>query len=182
MLLHLLWDIKVANGFQTVVPSIRNMNDSGYLDCQEFVRLSRSRAELFLTLYSTGVTTRQLQGANSMILMFTSDHCVWCDSLKSMLKDESKALGLEQNIYEVDVEKQYLIAEAYGILVVPTLVAGSYKISGVPSSSDLHSFLLQAVSSGYLKYGRKSVKSVLREVHQIRAIESSKDAIIRTAS
>jgi len=99
-----------------------------------------------------------------------------------MLEHESEALGTEQNIYEVDVERQYRIAEAYGILVVPTIVAGSYKISGVPSESDLRSFLLQAVSRGFLRYSKKSVKSVLREVHQIRASESSKDPIVRTAS
>ena len=117
-----------------------------------------------------------------MILLFTSDQCAWCGMLKSMLEEESEALGTEQNIYEVDVERQYRIAEAYGILVVPTLVAGSCKISCVPEASDLRSFLLQAVSSGFLRYGRKSVKSVLREVHQIRASESSKDPIVRTAS
>ncbi len=117
-----------------------------------------------------------------MILMFTSDHCIWCGSLKSMIETESEALGLEQNIYEVDVERQYRIAEAYGILVVPTLVAGSFKISGVPSSSDLRSFLLQAVSSGFLIYGRKSVKSVLQEVHKLRASESLKETVVRPAS
>ncbi len=158
------------------------MNDLVYTDCQEAVQMSRFEAVVFRTLYSTGVTTRQLQGAYSMILLFTSDHCVWCGSLKLMIENESEALGVEQNIYEVDVEKQYRIAEAYGILIVPTLVAGSYKISGVPSSTDLRSFLLQAVSSGFLRYDRKFVKSVLREVHQIRASEFSKDTILRTAS
>jgi hypothetical protein len=98
-----------------------------------------------------------------------------------MLEEESEALGTEQNVYEVDVERQYRIAEAYGILAIPTLVAGPYKISGVPSTSDLRSFLLQAISGGFLRYGRKSVKSVLREVHQIRAAES-KDSMIRTIS
>ncbi|MFX1559593.1 MAG: thioredoxin family protein [Promethearchaeota archaeon] len=117
-----------------------------------------------------------------MILLFTSDQCAWCGVLRSMLEEESEALGTEHNIYEVDVERQYRIAEAYGILVVPTLVAGSCKISGVPETSDLRSFLLQAISSGFLRYGGKSVKSVLREVHQIRASESSKDPIVRTAS
>ena len=42
-----------------------------------------------------------------MILLFTSDHCAWCGVLKSMLENESEALGTEQNIYEVDVERQY---------------------------------------------------------------------------
>ena len=117
-----------------------------------------------------------------MILLFTSDHCAWCGSLKSMVENESEALGIEQNVYEIDVEKQCRIAEVYGILVVPTLVAGSYKISGVPTESDLRSFLLQALSRGFLRYGSKSVKSFLREVHHIRASEFSKGSIMRTAS
>ena len=116
-----------------------------------------------------------------MILLFTSDHCTWCGVLKSMLEKESDALGTEHQVYEVNVERQYRIAEAYDILVVPTLVAGAYKISGVPSEDDLRSFLLRAFSGGFLRQGRKNVRSVLREVHQIRAAES-KDTMLRTAS
>jgi hypothetical protein len=71
-------------------------------------------------------------------------------------------------------------SEAYGILAVPTLVAGAYKISGVPSSCDLRSFLLQAVSGGFLRYGGKSVKSVLREVRRIKSFETLNNQIFRT--
>jgi predicted DsbA family dithiol-disulfide isomerase len=99
-----------------------------------------------------------------------------------MLEDEGKSLGIEQQVYEVNVDKQHRIAEAYGILVVPTLVAGSFKISGVPTASDLRSFLLQAVSRGFLKAGTKMVKSVLRDVRQIRASETHKDHLVKTAS
>ena len=117
-----------------------------------------------------------------MILLFTSDHCAWCGVLKSMLEDESEAMGTEQNIYEVDVERQYRIAEAYGILAVPTLVAGAYKISGVPEASDLRSFLLQAVSGGFLRYGGKRVKSVLREVRRMKSSDTPNDPVVRTIS
>ena len=116
-----------------------------------------------------------------MILLFTSDHCAWCGVLKSRLNKESKERGTEHQIYEVNVERQYRIAEAYDILVVPTLVAGAHKISGVPSSDDLRSFLLRAFSGGFLRHGGKNVRSVLREVHQIRATES-KETMVRTAS
>ncbi len=115
-----------------------------------------------------------------MILLFTSDHCTWCSVLMNMLEDECQALGNEQQVYEVDVDKQYRIAEAYGILAVPTLVAGSFKISGVPTSSDLRSFLLLAVSRGLLKPGKRMVQSVLRDVRQIRASDSNKDRILKT--
>lgn len=117
-----------------------------------------------------------------MILLFTSDYCAWCGVLKTMLEDECQALGTEQQVYEVDVEKQYRIAEAYGILAVPTLVAGSFKISGVPTPGDLRSFLLQAVSRGLLRTGKRLVQSVLRDVRQIRSSESHDDQLVRPAS
>jgi hypothetical protein len=59
-----------------------------------------------------------------------------------MLEEESGALGALQPVFEVDVDRHHHIAKAYGILVVPTLVAGMQKISGVPTLSDLRSFLL----------------------------------------
>jgi hypothetical protein len=99
-----------------------------------------------------------------------------------MLEDECQALGTQQQVYEVDVEKQHRIAEAFGILAVPTLVAGSWKISGVPTSGDLRSFLLQAVSRGLLRPGKRMVQSVLREVRQIRASELPDDQLVRPIS
>lgn len=117
-----------------------------------------------------------------MILLFTSDYCTWCGVLKSMLEDECQALGTEQQVYEVDVEKQHRIAEAFGILAVPTLVAGSFKISGVPTPGDLRSFLLQAVSRGLLRPGKRMVQSVLREVRQIREADTRDRHLVRTVS
>ncbi len=157
-------------------------NDLEQPNYKEAVLRMEKWAEDFRTLYSPKATTRQPQGADFMILLFTSDHCAWCGILKAMLKDEGKSLGAEQQVYEVNVEKQHRIAEAYGILAVPTLVAGSFKISGVPTPSDLRSFMLQAISRGFLRTGTKMVRSVLRDVRQIRASETHKDQIIRTFS
>jgi len=139
-------------------------------------------AEDFRTLYSPNATTRQLQGADFMILLFTSDHCAWCGVIQAMLEDEGKVLGTEQLVYEVNVDKQHRIAEAYGILVVPTLVAGSYKISGVPTSSDLRSFLLQSFSGSFRKTSTKMVKIVLHDVRQIRAGEFPNDHLVQSIS
>ncbi len=159
-----------------------NLFDLEQSNYKEAVLRVKKWTQDFLTLYSTRATTRQLQGVYSMILLFTSDHCAWCGVLKAMLEDENKALGFVQLVYEVNVDNQHRIAEAYGILVVPTLVAGSYKISGVPTSSDLRSFLLQSVSGGFRKNSTKMVKSVLHDVRQIRASETHNDHIIRTVS
>ncbi len=161
---------------------MKHSNDSEQPNCKEAVPRAVKWAEDFRTLYSPKATTRQLQGVDFMILLFTSNHCAWCGALKAMLENESKVLGTEQLFYEVNIDKQYRIAEAYGILVVPTLVAGSYKISGVPTSSDLRSFLLQSVSGGFRKTSTKMVKSVLHDVRQIRASETHNDQLIRTVS
>ena len=157
-------------------------NDSEQSNYKEAVLRVEKCAEDFRTLYSPKATTRQLQGVDFMILLFTSNHCAWCGVLKAMLENESKVLGTEQLFYEVNIDEQHRIAEAYGILVVPTLVAGSYKISGVPTSSDLRSFLLQSVSRGFRKTGTKMVKTILRDVRQIRASETHNDQLIRTVS
>jgi hypothetical protein len=136
----------------------------------------------FLTLNSPNAITIRFIGADKMILMFTSDNCTWCGVLMTMLEDECQAMETEHQVYEVNVDKQHRIAEAYGILAVPTLVAGAFKISGVPTSSDLRSFLLQAVSRGHLKPGKRMVQSVLRDVRQIRAGVSRSDQLVQPIS
>jgi len=161
---------------------VKLSNDLEQPNYKEAVLRMEKWAEDFRTLYSPKATTRQPQGADFMILLFTSNHCAWCGVLKAMLENEGKILGTEQLFYEVNIDKQHRIAEAYGILVVPTLVAGSYKISGVPTSSDLRSFLLQSVSRGFQKTGTKMVKSILHDVRQIRVSETHNDQIIRTVS
>jgi thiol-disulfide isomerase/thioredoxin len=161
---------------------VKLSNDSEQPNCIEAVPRVEKWAEDFRTLYSPKATTRQLQGVDLMILLFTSDHCAWCGVLKAMLENEDKVLGTEQLVYEVNVDNQHRIAEAYGILVVPTLVAGSYKISGVPTSSDLRSFLLQSVSGGFRKTSTKMVKSVLHDVRQIRVGEFPNDHLVRLIS
>jgi thioredoxin-like negative regulator of GroEL len=82
-----------------------------------------------------------------MILFFTSDKCTWCDVLKKMLDEEWSQLGAPYEVHEVNVDKYATIAEVYSVLVVPTLVAGPHKLTGVPTSDDLRSFVMQALSN-----------------------------------
>jgi thiol-disulfide isomerase/thioredoxin len=97
----------------------------------------------------TGVGLREKSnGATWMILMFTSNHCVLCNMVKGMLQQDESDLADVAEIYEVNVEKHPLIAEAYGIMVVPALVAGCKALYGVPSESELRSFILQAAVGG----------------------------------
>lgn len=79
-----------------------------------------------------------------MILLFTSNHCVLCNMVKGMLDQDESDLADVAQVYEVNVERHPFIAEAYGIMVVPTLVAGCKALYGVPSESELRSFILQA--------------------------------------
>jgi len=116
-----------------------------------------------------------------MILLFTSDHCTWCDVLKKMLEAESEELGLLQSVYEVDVDRHHHIAEVYSILVVPSLVAGMHKISGVPTASDLRSFILQVNASTRSGLKKNTPKSVLREVREIQNFNDLEERIARPA-
>ena len=103
-----------------------------------------------------------------MILLFTSNHCTWCDLVKSMLNNEKVNLGNLTPIYEVNVEKHHHIAEAYGILAVPTLVAGGRILSGVPCSTDLRSFLLHAMSGSTIDFRESRISSMLNQARYQR--------------
>ena len=116
-----------------------------------------------------------------MILLFTSDHCAWCDVLKTMLNEESEELGLFQSVFEVNVDKHHHIAEAYNILVVPTLVSGMQKISGVPTSSDLRSFILQLNAESRSRLKKDAPRSVLREARKLQSSKVNEDPVVRSA-
>jgi thiol-disulfide isomerase/thioredoxin len=81
-----------------------------------------------------------------MILLFTSENCKWCEVLKDMIEEDGQDMQSETDILEIDVSRFRQIAEAYGVLVVPTLVSHTDTLSGLPASDDLRSFLLKAAS------------------------------------
>ncbi len=81
-----------------------------------------------------------------MILLFTSEHCKWCEVLKDMIEEDSQDMQSETGILEIDIGRYRQIAEVYGVLVVPTLVSHADTLSGLPASDDLRSFLLKAAS------------------------------------
>ena len=98
-----------------------------------------------------------------------------------MLEEETEDLGLLESIYEVNVDHHHHIAEAYSILVVPSLVSGMHKISGVPTASDLRSFILQ-INAGARTAGKKNTpRSVLREVREIQSFNDQKEHMVRHA-
>jgi len=97
-----------------------------------------------------------------------------------MLDEESDELGVFQPIFEVDVDKHHHIAEVYGILVVPTLVAGMQKISGVPTQSDLRSFLLHMNPITRSQSERTTPGLVMREVRNLRESQGEEKPVVRT--
>ncbi|TFF94486.1 hypothetical protein EU546_04805 [Candidatus Thorarchaeota archaeon] len=103
-----------------------------------------------------------------MILLFTSDNCTWCDVLKGMLAEEWSELNLLSTVHEINVNEHSQIAEVYGVLIVPTLVAGPHKITGVPTSDDLRSFIITAMSNGGHSNPKRVTKSVFTQVRTIQ--------------
>jgi thioredoxin-like negative regulator of GroEL len=108
-----------------------------------------------------------------MILLFTSNHCILCNIIKGMLEHEETDIADVATVYEVNVEKHPLIAEAYGIMVVPTLVAGCKALYGVPSESELRSFILQAAVGGSSQEADNDMEPALDPVHHRRSGEAS---------
>lgn len=102
-----------------------------------------------------------------MIFLFTSEKCTWCDVVKRMLEEELGDFIPPSEIYEVDIERYQHIAEAYNILVVPTLVAGGQSLSGLPTESDLRSFLIQSIPGLDRTESEESRKKVLSKMQKM---------------
>jgi hypothetical protein len=94
--------------------------------------------------------------------------------VRNMIENECLKLGQEIPIYEVSIEECCQIADAYGILTVPTLVAGNKMLTGVPGQSDLHSFLLQAAAGRGIHH-KKDQTRLLSNLVRRRKIGSRKE-------
>jgi hypothetical protein len=91
-----------------------------------------------------------------------------------MIETECHNIGQEFSIYEVSIEECEQIAEAYGILTVPTLVAGNKMLTGVPGQSDLHCFLLQA-AAGRRSHHKKDQSRLLSHLVRRQKIGPSQE-------
>jgi hypothetical protein len=87
--------------------------------------------------------------------------------VKNMLEEQLEEFIVPSDIYEVDIEQYTHMAKAYNILVVPTLVAGGQSLSGLPTESDLRSFLLQSVPGLKKSDSETSRKKVLSKMQKI---------------
>ncbi|MHA1959154.1 MAG: thioredoxin family protein [Candidatus Thorarchaeota archaeon] len=82
-----------------------------------------------------------------MILFFTSYHCAWCDVVRRMVSEENENMEGGVSVYEVNVEEHPTVADVYNVLAIPTLVSGGSVLAGLPTESDLRSFVLQSFTN-----------------------------------
>ncbi|NWF96090.1 MAG: thioredoxin family protein [Candidatus Thorarchaeota archaeon] len=102
-----------------------------------------------------------------MILLFKSKHCIWCDLVRDMLQEELVSLGIQVTVVEVDIERQEVFSEVYGVRMVPTLMSTAHTLCGLPSESDLRSLLLRE-STGDASLEPDGASSFLSSAMQLR--------------
>jgi hypothetical protein len=94
-----------------------------------------------------------------------------------MIDEESSNLGCKEPLFEVNVEHHSHIAEAYGILMVPTLVSRDNILSGVPCQDDLRAFLLKSLTATMKERseGRaeKAIRSAPRKFELLSLVRTS---------
>lgn len=95
------------------------------------------------------MTFAELTNSEKPVLVdFYADWCGPCRAMKPVLEDLKAELGEQVSIFKIDVDKNPLISEQYGIRSIPTLILfkkGSpvWRKSGVASSTELQGVINQ---------------------------------------
>jgi len=95
------------------------------------------------------MTFAELTNSEKPVLVdFYADWCGPCRAMKPVLEDLKAELGEQVSIFKIDVDKNPLISEQYGIRSIPTLILfkkGSpvWRKSGVASSIELQGVINQ---------------------------------------
>lgn len=95
------------------------------------------------------MTFAELTNSEKPVLVdFYADWCGPCRAMKPILEDLKAELGEQVSIFKIDVDKNPLISEQYGIRSIPTLILfkkGSpvWRKSGVASSIELQGVINQ---------------------------------------
>ena len=114
-----------------------------------------------------------------MILMFTSESCAWCDILKTMIRTECGEIIGGDSLFEVDINRHSYIAEAYQILAVPTLVSSTSILTGLPTTDELKSFLLQSAIGGVSNDENNRPRCVIRPVKELYDLPPDDEEILQ---
>lgn len=83
-----------------------------------------------------------------VLIDFYADWCAPCRAMKPVLEDLKAQMGEEISIFKIDVDKNQVIAERYGIRSIPTLILFKngepvWRKSGMASSAELQKAVSQ---------------------------------------
>ncbi len=84
-----------------------------------------------------------------VLIDFYADWCAPCRAMKPVLEDLKAQMGEEIAIFKIDVDKNQVIAERYGIRSIPTLILFKngepvWRKSGMASSAELQKAVSQS--------------------------------------
>lgn len=89
------------------------------------------------------MTFAELTNTEKPVLVdFYADWCAPCRAMKPVLEDLKAQMGETLDIYKIDVDKNQMIAERFGIRSIPTLILFKngepvWRKSGMASSVEL---------------------------------------------
>jgi thiol-disulfide isomerase/thioredoxin len=80
----------------------------------------------------------------TVVKFFTSNHCAFCRSAKTILEGLKQSFGEGIRIEEVNIDENPRVAIEEGILALPVVIIGSWKFVGVPDKDDAMTAILNA--------------------------------------
>jgi thioredoxin 1 len=89
------------------------------------------------------MTFNELINSEKPVLIdFYADWCAPCRAMKPVLEDLKSKMGESVDIYKIDVDKNQVLAQQYGVRSIPTLILFKnsdpvWRKSGMASSVEL---------------------------------------------
>ncbi len=87
-----------------------------------------------------------------VLVDFYADWCAPCRAMKPVLEDLKAQMGEQVSIFKIDVDKNQMLAERYGIKSIPTFILFQngepvWRKSGMASSVELQKVVVQFQAS-----------------------------------
>ena len=110
------------------------------------------------TYHSSLTTTHSMTFADltdtdkPVLVDFYADWCAPCRAMKPVLEDLKAQMGEQVSIFKIDVDKNQMLAERYGIKSIPTFILFKngepvWRKSGTASSVELQKVVVQFQAS-----------------------------------